>query len=449
MTYPFHKDLRNLDLHPPKSHTHIESEITDLDKYTQAEVDALLDTKASSSALTAHENDTTNIHGIVDTSDLGLKSGNVNQFNDITSSGVDIEDAVTKKHTQGTDQKLDEGGVNEVTVAELKNSIGTSHTQNTDIQIEDALGSKVTFDNNLDTPQLRFTDKAGFQFGIRKGTDNGDKKVWKLLLGEGADEVDIYYNVGEGDFGIDNEFHVNDELVVTGGIMADSDESEMYLYNSNIEAHSQGAYIILESDDYVNMPKDVVFQSNLQNTARDVSVTIDELGDAVTKKHNTHDASNVDFTPGSGTSFSSAVDKVDEALDDLDSRIGGSGLDNVVEDTTPELGGEMDCGENSIGFSEKANVVVTNAVTIDWKESNKQLLTVDDDVTISFTAPSNPCSLTLRIVQSGAGNTTTLPTTKTPEGEGITLSNGNGDIDIVSIYYDGTDYYAIGSLKFS
>ena len=202
-----------------------------------------------------------------------------------TATALDVKDAVTKKHTQGTDQKLDEGGVNEVTVAELKNSIGTSHTQNTDIQIEDALGSKVTFDNNLDTPQLRFTDKAGFQFGIRKGTDNGDKKVWKLLLGEGAGDVDIYYNVGEGDFGIDNEFHVNDELVVTGGIMADSDESEMYLYNSNIEAHSQGAYIILESDDYVNMPKDVVFQSNLQNTARDVSVTIDELGDAVTKKH--------------------------------------------------------------------------------------------------------------------------------------------------------------------
>jgi len=223
------------------------------------------------------------------------------------------------------------------------------------------------------------------------------------------------------------------------------------------------------------------------------TATASDVKDAVTKKHNTHDASAIDFTPESGDTFDSDTDTVAEALNELDGRAShtqntdtalgqqsenldmgthkivgvvdpstdqecatkkyvdenGGGIDDIIEDTTPELGGELDCGENTIAFTEKANVVVANLVTINWKESNKQLLTVDDDVTISFTAPSNPCSLTLRIVQSGGGHTTTLPTTKTPEGEGITLSNGNGDIDIVSIYYDGTDYYAIGSLKFS
>mgnify|MGYP001136908939 CR=1 FL=1 len=39
-----HKNLLELDdnLHVPKSHTHVEAHITDLDKYTQAEVDALI-----------------------------------------------------------------------------------------------------------------------------------------------------------------------------------------------------------------------------------------------------------------------------------------------------------------------------------------------------------------------------------------------------------------------
>jgi hypothetical protein len=38
----FHRNLVGNNLHEPKAHTHVESEITDLDKYTQAEVDALL-----------------------------------------------------------------------------------------------------------------------------------------------------------------------------------------------------------------------------------------------------------------------------------------------------------------------------------------------------------------------------------------------------------------------
>jgi hypothetical protein len=58
---------------------------------------------ASDTELSNHASDTTAIHGITDTSDLALKSGNVNQFSDITSTGSEIEDAVSKKHNQNTD----------------------------------------------------------------------------------------------------------------------------------------------------------------------------------------------------------------------------------------------------------------------------------------------------------------------------------------------------------
>jgi len=74
-----------------------------------------------SGAVATHEADTTSIHGIADTSDLALKSGNVNQFADITSAGADIEDAVSKKHIQNTDQYLDYGGANEIAVGEIVN----------------------------------------------------------------------------------------------------------------------------------------------------------------------------------------------------------------------------------------------------------------------------------------------------------------------------------------
>lgn len=53
--------------------------------------------------LNTHADTTINVHGIVDTSDLAYKSSSLNQFADITSSGADIEDAVTKRHEQNTD----------------------------------------------------------------------------------------------------------------------------------------------------------------------------------------------------------------------------------------------------------------------------------------------------------------------------------------------------------
>ena len=58
---------------------------------------------ALQSDLTSHTAATTSVHGITNTSDLALKSGSINQFADITSSGINIEDAVTKRHVQNTD----------------------------------------------------------------------------------------------------------------------------------------------------------------------------------------------------------------------------------------------------------------------------------------------------------------------------------------------------------
>lgn len=171
-----------------------------------------------------------------------------------------------------------------------------------------------------------------------------------------------------------------------------------------------------------------------------------DIDDAVAKKH----AQGTDTTLGAQSenldmNTHKIVGVVDPTTDQeaaTKKYVDDNTISEVKEDTTPELGGELDCGEHSIGFTEKANVVVANAVTIDWKVSNKQKLTVDDDVTISFTAPSNPCNLVLRIIQDGTGgHTVTLPTHHATGGTALSLTTTANAVDILAIYFDGSSYH--------
>lgn len=124
---------------------------------------------------------------------------------------------------------------------------------------------------------------------------------------------------------------------------------------------------------------------------------------------------------------------------------------NIVDDTTPELGGEMDAGAHSIGFTQQT-ATGDGTTTIDWKLGNKFYFTFGNaSETFTFTAPSNPCNLVLVLKQySTGGKTATWPNTVMwPGGTAPTLSTGNNAIDIISFYYDGTNYYGVSSLNFS
>ena len=123
----------------------------------------------------------------------------------------------------------------------------------------------------------------------------------------------------------------------------------------------------------------------------------------------------------------------------------------VKDDTAPELGGELDAGAHSIGFTQGA-ATGDGTTTIDWKTGNKFKFTfgAQNDI-FTFTAPSNPCNLLLVILQDGEGSRTlTWPgTMKWIDGTAPTLSTGAGAIDIVSMYYDGTNYYGQIAANFS
>jgi len=124
---------------------------------------------------------------------------------------------------------------------------------------------------------------------------------------------------------------------------------------------------------------------------------------------------------------------------------------DIVNDTTPELGGELDCGAHSIGFTLQT-ATGDGTTTIDWKLGNKFKFTFgSQNETFTFTAPSNPCNLLLMLVQdSTGGRTATWPSgVKWPGGTAPTLSTGANAVDIISFWYDGTSYYGVASLNFS
>jgi hypothetical protein len=87
---------------------------------------------------------------------------------------------------------------------------------------------------------------------------------------------------------------------------------------------------------------------------------------------------------------------------------------------------------------------VTYAATItpDVANGNIQTVTLTGNVTLSaFTNPIAGQSLTLFVVQDATGSRTLTSTMKFAGGS-KTLSTAASSIDIIAVYYDGTNYYA-------
>ncbi len=103
------------------------------------------------------------------------------------------------------------------------------------------------------------------------------------------------------------------------------------------------------------------------------------------------------------------------------------------------------------GFDEFDNGNSSTADTIDWGKGNKQKSTLTGNCTFTFTAPESKGNFVLRLIQDGTGTRlVTWPgTVKWPGGVAPTLTTTAAGIDIVSGYYDGTNYYCVASLAFA
>lgn len=132
-----------------------------------------------------------------------------------------------------------------------------------------------------------------------------------------------------------------------------------------------------------------------------------------------------------------------------------TGSGNVVLATSPTLTTPT-LGKASLTSAYYGSVIDNGnsgtSKTIDWTAGNKQKITTTGSCTLTFTAPSGPTSLTLKIIHeaSTTSYTYTWPASvKWVGGSALTTTNTSGSVDVVTLFYDGTNYYAQGAANFS
>lgn len=136
---------------------------------------------------------------------------------------------------------------------------------------------------------------------------------------------------------------------------------------------------------------------------------------------------------------------ISDGVSDVDlDRIEGNTLD--LKTNKADLAGSTFTG--GVGFAEVDNGASGAAKNINFTTGNKQKLSVSANTTLTFTAPSAPCNLILKLTYGGAF-TVTLPAHKKPGGVALTFTSVNAAIDILSIYWDGTSYHIMNSLNWS
>jgi len=168
----------------------------------------------------------------------------------------------------------------------------------------------------------------------------------------------------------------------------------------------------------------------------------------------------MDHDDSSGGTYSASALKVDAkettapVIDlDADSTVSG----NIIDISNSGSGADINATNWDVAKDGNAtfnSVVVGSEVDngdsgtgddIDFGTSNHQLSTLTDDVTYTFTDPSGPGMFTLRLVQGASPpHLATWPgIVKWAGGSGPTLSTGLGEIDLITFYFDGTNYYEV------
>lgn len=89
--------------------------------------------------------------------------------------------------------------------------------------------------------------------------------------------------------------------------------------------------------------------------------------------------------------------------------------------------------------------------TINWTTGGIQKITTTGSCTVSFTAPLNPCTLVLKIIHEASATSYTYVwpgTVKWQSGTAPTTTNTSGAVDVISFFYDGTNYYGAFGLDY-
>jgi hypothetical protein len=161
-------------------------------------------------------------------------------INKPSSTPADIDDAVSKRHTQGTDQGLDTGGSNAVMVADIKDAVTKKHTRNTDTKLDEGGYNEISA-SQIQSLQDDIIENA-FKIAILGDYTEFDmisKTIDEYIDQSGIDLVnstDIFYNTLEECYQPLNDFSGTSLLLHCDG----DDESTLFIDETGKTVTSYG-----------------------------------------------------------------------------------------------------------------------------------------------------------------------------------------------------------------
>lgn len=105
----------------------------------------------------------------------------------------------------------------------------------------------------------------------------------------------------------------------------------------------------------------------------------------------------------------------------------------------------------TVSFAQLDKGSVSGALTIDWTTGNKQKIVLSGDSTVTFTPPEGATNLMLIVYQDATGGhdiTWGTSEIKWPAGLEPVLSSAGSSIDVITFYFDGTNFLGMGALDF-
>lgn len=132
---------------------------------------------------------------------------------------------------------------------------------------------------------------------------------------------------------------------------------------------------------------------------------------------------------------------------------------DISHDATPTLGGDLNGADKDITSGatitfrqEVAAGDISGTATINWNTGQKQVASLTGSAaTLTLTAPPGPGNLLLRLINTGSpvAHPVVWPATVLwPGGTAPTLTFGSPTVDIVTFFWNGTNYYGVGNADF-
>lgn len=118
---------------------------------------------------------------------------------------------------------------------------------------------------------------------------------------------------------------------------------------------------------------------------------------------------------------------------------------------SPVFTGSVKFGNYHIEPSENNAGNSSTAITVDLSTGSAQKITLTGNATFALSNPQTGGAYVLKLVQDATGSrTVTWPTTvKWPGGTAPTLTTTAGQVDLVNLYWDSTDYFGSYSLNYT